>query len=146
MKPLTRVSVKGKYCCSQRERRFSIVKLNCARCRRLRCATATVRLQRPLAKRCHGLAPWSFTVAATKKPQHLSEMPRPCAVEFHARGYKKSRNILERCHGLAPWSFTLNARGNIHQECEAPQNLSAAFLVAASVRLHGARPWHPNSH
>src|SRR5258705_5722403 len=59
MKPLTRVSVKAKYCCSQRERRFSTARLNCAHC------------------------------------------------EWH------------------------------------PKELSAAFLVAASVRLHGARPWHP---
>src|SRR5258708_2083862 len=40
-------------------------------------------------------------------------MPRPCAVEPHARGYKKrslnSLSLSSRCHGLAPWSLTLVA-------------------------------------
>jgi len=39
---------------------------------------------------CHGLVPWSFTVAATKTPRPSREMPRPCAVEFHGRGYKNA--------------------------------------------------------
>ena len=40
--------------------------------------------------RCHGLAPWSLTPAATKAhPPPLFQMPRPCAVESHARRYKE---------------------------------------------------------
>ena len=35
------------------------------------------------AKRCHGLAPWRFTLAAMGKAAESSEMPRPCAVESH---------------------------------------------------------------
>src|SRR6266436_6253534 len=36
------------------------------------------RLQRKLrnSPRCHGLAPWSFTLVATKKVAQLSQMPR----------------------------------------------------------------------
>jgi hypothetical protein len=36
--------------------------------------------------RCHGLAPWSLTLAATAATA-LIKMPRPCAVEFHVGGY-----------------------------------------------------------
>jgi hypothetical protein len=36
-------------------------------------------------------------------------MPRPCAVEFHARRYKEKLHNSLSCHGLAPWSFTLAA-------------------------------------
>ena len=42
-------------------------------------------------------------------------MPRPCAVESHARCYKNalslslSLSLSSRCHGLAPWSLTLAA-------------------------------------
>src|SRR5882762_5689268 len=38
---------------------------------------------------CHGLAPWRLTFAATKKRLGNLRMPRPCAVEAHARSYKK---------------------------------------------------------
>src|SRR5262245_14741747 len=37
--------------------------------------------------RCHCLAPWSFTLTATRSPGNLSAMPRPCAVESHAHRY-----------------------------------------------------------
>ncbi len=36
-------------------------------------------------------------------------MPRTCAVEAHARGYKNRSEGLCRCHGLAPWRLTLAA-------------------------------------
>src|SRR6266404_4899198 len=80
---------------------------------------------------CHGLAPWRFTLVATKERQDGLRMPRPCAVELHVCGYKgtsrrfadatalrrgASRLRLQRnvktvcgCHGLAPWSFTFVA-------------------------------------
>src|SRR6266404_1382342 len=105
--------------------------------------------------RCHGLAPWSFTLAATRKATQLSKMPRPCAVESHARAYKERHTTLQdatnlrrgvsrsrlqgkphnslRCHGLAPWSFTLDAVGNYR------------LRSAINVSLHGARPWHPQN-
>ena len=44
-------------------------------------------LQKPLSSRCHSLAPWSLTLTATKTS--LIQMPQPCAVESHARRYKK---------------------------------------------------------
>ena len=47
----------------------------------------------------------------------LKLMPRACPVETHARRYKES------CATL-------------------PDDL---FFVAASVKLHGARPWHPQT-
>src|SRR6266566_4873682 len=80
-------------------------------------------------------------------------MPRPCAVETHARGYKErsaafadatvlcrgdSRSRLQRkvssvcgCHGLVPWRLTFIAKALRHYSPKA-----------SSVSLHGARPWH----
>src|SRR5207248_1613799 len=70
--------------------------------------------------RCHGLVPWSFTLVSIVvtldatalcrggsrsclHPEALfPEMPRPCAVELHARFYSG----YSRCHGLVPWRFT----------------------------------------
>src|SRR6266498_257674 len=75
-------------------------------------------------RRCHGLVPWSFTLAATKRLAAAEDatalcrgvlrlllqrgsppqkMPRPCAVEFYACCYKEARRR-RRCHGLVPWS------------------------------------------
>ncbi len=87
-------------------------------------------------------------------------MPRPCAVEAHARGYQKRQEGLG-CHGLAPWRLTLAAtekrqkgfadatalRRGILESCvafsvAASVKSCVAFFVAASVKLHGARPWH----
>jgi hypothetical protein len=45
--------------------------------------------------RCHGLAPWSLTLAATKEARRLLKMPRPCAVESHARCYKRCLPLLK---------------------------------------------------
>ena len=53
-------------------------------------------------------------------------MPRPCAVEPHVRCYKGTSG------GFA--DATARGRG-IRESC-------TAFFVVASVRLHGARPWH----
>ncbi len=80
-----------------------------------------------MSSRCHGLAPWCLTLTATtvltSDPDATAlrrgvsrsllqqfllqiQMPRPCAVEPHARRYNKSYPR-SRCHGLAPWSLTL---------------------------------------
>jgi len=40
-------------------------------------------------------------------------MPRPCAVEVHARGYKERLAGDCGCHGLAPWRFTFAATKNV---------------------------------
>src|SRR5882724_5281549 len=53
---------------------------------------------------CHGLAPWRFTLAATKVVRKVSRMPRPRAVETHARSYKS------RPQGLA--DATASRRGD----------------------------------
>jgi len=34
------------------------------------------------AQRCHGLVPWSLTLAATQNPKTRLQMPRACPVEF----------------------------------------------------------------
>ena len=49
-------------------------------------------------------------------------MPRPCAVETHARCYKEGAEKFCGCHGLVPWRVTL-----------------AAIIVAAEsfCRCHG---------
>jgi len=101
--------------------------------------------------RCHGLAPWSLTPAATKAhPPPLFQMPRPCAVESHARRYKNKapQNFL-RCHGLAPWSLTLAApkAPTLHScRCHglAPWSLTLAATkkpAQLSPRCHGLVPW-----
>src|SRR6266446_401542 len=103
------------------------------------------RLQRKVSSvcGCHGLAPWRLTFAATKKGQQRLRMPRPCAVETHARGYKErsaafadatalrrgdSRSRLQRkfssvcgCHGLVPWSLTLAATKKGQQRLRMPR-------------------------
>src|SRR6266704_2150532 len=55
----------------------------------------------------------------------LSQMPRPCAVESHARHYKKPPLIFLRCHGLAPWSLTL----------------ATTKTATDLLRCHGLAPW-----
>src|SRR6266404_519235 len=75
-------------------------------------------------------------------------MPRPCAVESHARHYKKhTHSLSSRCHGLAPWSLTLAATKTTHRK-----NLSALRRGVSrsplqkqpqpkSLRCHGLAPW-----
>src|SRR5712671_4494487 len=59
----------------------------------LRRGESRLRLQRRSRgtfRGCHGLAPWRITLATTKKkPRNFLGMPWPCAVEAHARDYKK---------------------------------------------------------
>src|SRR5436190_21122676 len=107
------------------------------------------------SSRCHGLAPWSLTFVAIKRvSSKLFKMPRPCAVEFHARCYKESffetlqdatalrrgvsRSLLQReflrnssrCHGLAPWSFTLAATKRVSSKLfKMPRPCAVEFHV-----------------
>jgi len=57
-------------------------------------------------------------------------MPRPCAVEVHARRYKER---LAKggvgCHGLAPWRFTF----------AATRNVSRGIADATALRRGGSR-------
>src|SRR5215467_15304987 len=82
-------------------------------------------LQNPRAVRgCHGLVPWSLTLAATPA------------------------ELVLRCHGLAPWSFTsaLTPKATnvkLHGASPWHQWLRRDDPVAANVRLHGTSPWHP---
>src|SRR5436190_5549333 len=52
--------------------------------------------------RCHGLVPWSLTLAATKQLAAEIQMPRACPVELHVRGYQAARSPDYRRHGLLP--------------------------------------------
>jgi len=62
---------------------------------------------------CYGLAPWSLTLAATKKkPRNFlgdATALRRGGLTLAARK-KKPRKFSGGCHGLAPWSLTLAAR------------------------------------
>src|SRR5215467_9669088 len=84
-------------------------------------------LQNPRAVRgCHGLVPWSLTLAATPA------------------------ELVLRCHGLAPWSFTsaLTPKATnvkLHGASPWHQWLTCDDPVATNVRLHGTSPWHPRS-
>jgi hypothetical protein len=99
----------------------------------LRRGVSRSRLQRKPRnyRRCHGLVPWSFTLAATKKAAELSEMPRPCAVEFHAWTLLIIAARVSAENVSPPWHKAV---------ASAKPRLS--YSVAASVNLHGARPWH----
>src|SRR6266404_5028298 len=98
---------------------------------------------------CHGLAPWRLTLAATRSAafadatalrrggsrsrlqgQQRLRMPRPCAVEAHARGYN------ERSAAFA--DATALRRGGSRLLLK----LRHYSPKASSVKLHGARPWH----
>ena len=82
-------------------------------------------LQKPelLAQRCHGLAPWRFTLAATKARVVGLKMPRACPVEIHARCY------------TGPWHLWTQ-QWRLWDSTTRP-------CVAASVNLHWTSPWHP---
>src|SRR6185503_12682306 len=83
-------------------------------------------------KRCHGLVPWSLTVAATNEQAKIvsdatglsrgvsrwplptsmprsSAVPRACPVQSHGGRYQRAGQDRKRCHGLAPWSLTVAA-------------------------------------
>jgi len=125
------------------------------------------RLRRQCEKsnRCHGLVTWSLTFVATKKRQEDLRMPRPCAVEPHVRCYKGTSERICGCHALRmPRPCAVEPHVRCYKETSggfadatalcrgASRSLlqrnvrricgCAAFFVAASVRLHGARPWH----
>jgi len=75
--------------------------------------------------RCHGLAQWSFTFAATNIAAQLSQMPRPCAVETHVRRYKYSCATLPDATALR--------RGVSH----SPYKYSCATLPDATALRRG---------
>jgi hypothetical protein len=50
---------------------------------------------RPYGLRCHGLVPWSLTLAATNGQPDF-QMPRACPVEFHARCYNSCQRETPR--------------------------------------------------
>ena len=99
---------------------------------------------------CHGLGPWSLTMAATNSTQ-----PSLDATGL-ARGASRSTGSLAtsvRLHGASPW----HPRSSVLGFCVAtsvrlhgaspwhPRSSVLGFCVATSVRLHGASPWHPRS-
>ena len=51
-------------------------------------------------KRCNGLAPWSFTITATKQSNPEIKMPRARPVESHVWSYIAANVSL---HGPRPW-------------------------------------------
>src|SRR6185503_11387056 len=81
------------------------------------------------SKRCHGLAPWSFSCLLLNRIKNQSlQMPRPCAVEPHV------------CCYVAVFSFEREpstAQGRGIQSC-----CLKSSVVATSVKFHGTSPWH----
>src|SRR5258705_13610896 len=80
-------------------------------------------------------------------------MPWPCAVETHARGYKQAAELSEM-----PWacpvefsrlkalsnrslSFSRKRKPASHKAVASAKTL-LTYIIAASVSLHGAWPWH----
>jgi len=119
---------------------------------------------------CHGLAPWRFTLAATKsvsrgiadatalrrggsrsplqgRSRGGLRMPRPCAVEVHVRRYKERPAGDYGCHGLAPWRFTFAAKNGSRRDCGCHGLAPWSFTFAAKngsrrdCGCHGLAPW-----
>src|SRR6266404_1870934 len=68
----------------------------------------------------------------------LLKMPRPCAVESHARCYKKRGTESHRCSANNSRTILRTFQSEFRLLLEA----SRLVLLAASVKLHGTRPWH----
>src|SRR6266403_722645 len=90
---------------------------------------------------CHGLAPWRFTFAATKYVRRALRMPRPCAVEVHARGYKIGQKSFADATALRRGGSRSRLQNRSEELCGCHRKF-CGFLSAATVKLHGARPWH----
>src|SRR6185503_19085676 len=61
-------------------------------------------------KRCHGLVPWSLTVAATNEQAKIVKRCHglvPWSLTVAATN--EQAKIVKRCHGLVPWSLTVVA-------------------------------------
>jgi hypothetical protein len=75
---------------------------------------------------------------ATRALSLLFEMPRPCAVEFHAGGYKSAlstlRDATALCRGVS--------RLWLQERPLYSNRVGRELVIATNVRLHGARPWH----
>ena len=98
-----------------------------------------------LVQRCHGLAPWRFTVAATQARVVGPKMPRACPVEIHACCYtarvvgpKMPRACPVEIHGrcyISPWHlwtqqcvFGPNNSALCSSERESPRGKPVASL------------------
>src|SRR6266436_4225360 len=75
-------------------------------------------------------------------------MPRPCAVETHARRYKRQSDRVFRCHGLAPWRLTLAATKDNSEGfsdatalCRGVSRSPLQKTVRRVFRCHGLVPW-----
>src|SRR5207237_2235824 len=110
--------------------------------------------------RCHGLAPWWFTLASTAsihavdatgsprggsrwylQPASTQSMPRARPVVVHVGIY--SQHPRSRCHGVAPWWFTLVSTASIHavDATGSPRGGSRWHLQPASTQsMPRARP------
>src|SRR5258705_13604088 len=80
-----------------------------------------------------------------QKGSPLLKMPRPGAVEAHACGFhsRNSRNLDREFLSLYENRVRVHSRFIVLTTvfCSKAMRVQAAFL-AASVRLHGTRPWH----
>src|SRR4030095_12514030 len=84
---------------------------------------------------CHGLAPWSFTFAATKQSHPLTNvwMPRPCAVVVHVCCYKAKPPSHQRLDATA----LRRGRSRLLLQAKPPshQRLDATALRRGRSRL-----------
>src|SRR5712672_1452391 len=76
---------------------------------------------------CHGLVPWDFTLATTNHVIRVLRMPRPCAVELHARNYKPRHQSFADATALC--------RGASRSQL---QNTSSEFFADATALCRGA--------
>ena len=79
-----------------------------------------------------------------EKQLEIPKMPQPCAAESHVYCYKNSFSPSLRCHGLCRGVSRLLLTSTTDRLKKATREYPAGCQgpSAASVRLHGARPWH----
>src|SRR6266481_5485311 len=83
------------------------------------------------SKRCHGLAPWRFTLAANKAPDHARQ---------DATG--SSRGVSRLISFQRKLSIYPGTQREPQRDEPVASSILASFLVAADVSLHGTSPWH----
>ncbi len=85
---------------------------------------------------CHGLAPWSLTLAATKSTHSLSSRCHglaPWSLTLAATESSLSLSLSSRCHGLAPWSLTLAAYKK-HSLRKTPSTRESLPVQSSSIQ------------
>ena len=98
---------------------------------------------------CHGLVPWSFTLAANTNETTSIRMPRACPVEPSRLLLIQTKQPPSGCHGLVPWSFTLAANTNENLKKQQlhldATGLSRGAFTLAAITNETTSIWMPRA-